>query len=139
MVRLGHPARLVGEEVQRLSLDALLARSDSASILSDVRRDLEAAVVSIIMYACVHGWVYVCMCAWVGVCMHVCMGGCMYACVHGWVYVCVCVCAWVCVGVCVCVCVRACVCSHPHVLVIRYAFLRLTAARLGKLCPTREG
>ena len=106
MVRLGHPARLVGEEVQRLSLDALLARSDSASILSDVRRDLEAAVVSIIMYACVHGWVYVCMCAWVGVCMHVCMGGYMYACVcvHGcaWVYVCVYACERVCVVILMC-------------------------------------
>ncbi len=92
MVRLGHPARLVGEEVQRLSLDALLARSDSASILSDVRRDLEAAVVSIIMYACVHGWVYVCVC----VCACERVRVCVYVCVRACVRVCVCVVILVC-------------------------------------------
>lgn len=41
---MGHPARLV-EAVQKHSLDALLSRLDSASILSDVRGDLEAAMV----------------------------------------------------------------------------------------------
>ena len=44
-MRLGHPARVV-ESVQRFSLDALLTRSDSAAIISDVRRDLEKAMVS---------------------------------------------------------------------------------------------
>ena len=43
-MRVGHPARLV-EAVQKHSLDALLSRLDSASILSDVRGDLEAAMV----------------------------------------------------------------------------------------------
>ena len=45
VVRLGHPARLV-EAIQSLSLDALLLRSDSASIIRDVRVDLERAIVS---------------------------------------------------------------------------------------------
>lgn len=45
-MRLGHPARLV-EAVQRFSLDALLSRSDSTSIISDVKADLEKAMVGI--------------------------------------------------------------------------------------------
>lgn len=46
VVRLGHPARFI-DAVQRFSLDALLSRSDSASVLYDVRSDLEKAIVSV--------------------------------------------------------------------------------------------
>ena len=46
VVRLGHPARFT-DAVQRFSLDALLSRSDSASVLHDVRGDLEKAMVSV--------------------------------------------------------------------------------------------
>ncbi|XP_008844548.2 DNA-binding protein SMUBP-2 isoform X2 [Nannospalax galili] len=40
ILRLGHPARLL-ESVQQYSLDAVLARSDNAQIISDIRRDID--------------------------------------------------------------------------------------------------
>ncbi|XP_031303759.2 DNA-binding protein SMUBP-2 [Camelus dromedarius] len=40
IVRLGHPARLL-ESIQRHSLDAVLARSDGAQIVADIRRDID--------------------------------------------------------------------------------------------------
>uniref|UniRef100_U3I681 DNA-binding protein SMUBP-2 n=1 Tax=Anas platyrhynchos platyrhynchos TaxID=8840 RepID=U3I681_ANAPP len=42
ILRLGHPARLL-EPIQRHSLDAVLARSDSAQIVSDIRKDIDQA------------------------------------------------------------------------------------------------
>ena len=44
VVRIGHPARLVPNVLQ-YSLDALLASSDSAQIILDVRQDIEKAYV----------------------------------------------------------------------------------------------
>jgi len=44
VVRVGHPARLV-EAVLGVSLDAQLARCDSAAILRDVKQELELALV----------------------------------------------------------------------------------------------
>ena len=43
-MRLGHPARLLSV-VQRHSLDALVSSSDSTSIVRDVRRDMDQALV----------------------------------------------------------------------------------------------
>lgn len=43
VVRLGHPARLVGSVMQH-SLDALLLARDSAQIIQDVRRDIQYAM-----------------------------------------------------------------------------------------------
>ncbi|XP_057362671.1 DNA-binding protein SMUBP-2 isoform X2 [Manis pentadactyla] len=40
ILRLGHPARLL-EPIQQHSLDAVLARSDSAQIVTDIRRDID--------------------------------------------------------------------------------------------------
>ncbi|XP_017504092.3 DNA-binding protein SMUBP-2 isoform X3 [Manis javanica] len=40
ILRLGHPARLL-ESIQQHSLDAVLARSDSAQIVTDIRRDID--------------------------------------------------------------------------------------------------
>ena len=40
ILRLGHPARLL-ESVQHHSLDAVLARSDNAQIVADIRRDID--------------------------------------------------------------------------------------------------
>ncbi|XP_047631009.1 DNA-binding protein SMUBP-2 isoform X2 [Phacochoerus africanus] len=40
IVRLGHPARLL-ESIQQHSLDAVLARSDSARVVADIRRDID--------------------------------------------------------------------------------------------------
>lgn len=40
ILRLGHPARLL-ESVQQHSLDAVLARSDNAQIVADIRRDID--------------------------------------------------------------------------------------------------
>uniref|UniRef100_A0A8C5LCH1 DNA-binding protein SMUBP-2 n=1 Tax=Jaculus jaculus TaxID=51337 RepID=A0A8C5LCH1_JACJA len=40
ILRLGHPARLL-ESVQQHSLDAVLARGDSAQIVADIRRDID--------------------------------------------------------------------------------------------------
>ncbi|XP_007943110.1 DNA-binding protein SMUBP-2 [Orycteropus afer afer] len=40
VLRLGHPARLL-DSIQQHSLDAVLARSDSAHIVADVRRDID--------------------------------------------------------------------------------------------------
>ncbi|KAK1335647.1 hypothetical protein QTO34_003440 [Cnephaeus nilssonii] len=39
-LRLGHPARLL-ESIQQHSLDAVLARSDGAQIVADIRRDID--------------------------------------------------------------------------------------------------
>lgn len=41
LVRLGHPARAL-PEVQRHSLDAILARLDDSAIMDDIRRELDA-------------------------------------------------------------------------------------------------
>ena len=46
VVRLGHPARL-SDTVQNLSLDALLKKADSAEIITDVRKDIKKALVSL--------------------------------------------------------------------------------------------
>lgn len=43
VLRLGHPARLLGS-IQRHSLDAVLAHSDSASIIADIRKDMDKAI-----------------------------------------------------------------------------------------------
>uniref|UniRef100_A0A6I8PYP3 Immunoglobulin mu DNA binding protein 2 n=1 Tax=Xenopus tropicalis TaxID=8364 RepID=A0A6I8PYP3_XENTR len=40
ILRLGHPARLL-ESLQHHSLDAVLARSDNAQIVADIRRDID--------------------------------------------------------------------------------------------------
>ncbi|XP_059565803.1 DNA-binding protein SMUBP-2 isoform X1 [Myotis daubentonii] len=45
-LRLGHPARLL-ESVQQHSLDAVLARSDGAQIVADIRRDIDQVSVKI--------------------------------------------------------------------------------------------
>ncbi|XP_066854840.1 DNA-binding protein SMUBP-2 isoform X2 [Anser cygnoides] len=42
ILRLGHPARLL-EPIQRHSLDAVLAHSDSAQIVADIRKDIDQA------------------------------------------------------------------------------------------------
>ncbi|XP_076848340.1 DNA-binding protein SMUBP-2 [Brachyhypopomus gauderio] len=42
VLRLGHPARLL-ESIQRHSLDAVLAQSDSTNIIADVRSDMDKA------------------------------------------------------------------------------------------------
>ncbi|XP_047546974.1 DNA-binding protein SMUBP-2 isoform X2 [Lutra lutra] len=42
IVRLGHPARLL-DSIQQHSLDAVLARSDSAQIVADIRKDIDQA------------------------------------------------------------------------------------------------
>nr|XP_035929299.1 DNA-binding protein SMUBP-2 isoform X3 [Halichoerus grypus] len=42
VLRLGHPARLL-ESIQQHSLDAVLARSDSAQIVADIRKDIDQA------------------------------------------------------------------------------------------------
>ena len=44
VVRLGHPARVL-EQVQRLSLDALLASSDESRLVADVRNDMNKTLV----------------------------------------------------------------------------------------------
>lgn len=46
ILRLGHPARLL-ESVQQHSLDAVLARSDNAQIVADIRRDIDQVFVGI--------------------------------------------------------------------------------------------
>ncbi|WAR00145.1 SMBP2-like protein [Mya arenaria] len=43
IVRLGHPARLL-PHLQKFSLDAILARSDEAQLVVDVRKDLDKAL-----------------------------------------------------------------------------------------------
>ena len=45
IVRLGHPARLL-ESIQQHSLDAVLARSDGAQVVADIRRDIDQVLVS---------------------------------------------------------------------------------------------
>ncbi|KAM9015412.1 DNA-binding protein SMUBP-2 isoform 1-T1 [Ara ararauna] len=42
ILRLGHPARLL-EPIQRHSLDAVLARGDTAQIVADIRKDIDQA------------------------------------------------------------------------------------------------
>ena len=46
VLRLGHPARLL-ESIQKHSLDAILAQSDNANIIMDIRKDIDKAFVSI--------------------------------------------------------------------------------------------
>nr|XP_033784276.1 DNA-binding protein SMUBP-2 [Geotrypetes seraphini] len=46
ILRLGHPARLL-DCVQHHSLDAVLARSDNAQIVTDIRKDIDEAFVKI--------------------------------------------------------------------------------------------
>ncbi|KAJ0069990.1 hypothetical protein NL108_018485 [Boleophthalmus pectinirostris] len=46
VVRLGHPARLL-ESIQSHSLDAILAKSDNADIITDIRRDMDRAIMSL--------------------------------------------------------------------------------------------
>ncbi|XP_049928331.1 DNA-binding protein SMUBP-2 [Epinephelus moara] len=42
VLRLGHPARLL-ESIQKHSLDAILAQSDNANIIGDIRKDMDKA------------------------------------------------------------------------------------------------
>ncbi|XP_035813330.1 DNA-binding protein SMUBP-2 isoform X2 [Amphiprion ocellaris] len=42
VLRLGHPARLL-ESIQKHSLDAILAQSDTANIIADIRKDIDKA------------------------------------------------------------------------------------------------
>nr|XP_046251384.1 DNA-binding protein SMUBP-2 isoform X2 [Scatophagus argus] len=42
VLRLGHPARLL-ESIQKHSLDAVLAQSDNADIIADIRKDIDKA------------------------------------------------------------------------------------------------
>ncbi|XP_053283805.1 DNA-binding protein SMUBP-2 [Pleuronectes platessa] len=42
VLRLGHPARLL-ESIQKHSLDAILAQSDNANIITDIRKDMDKA------------------------------------------------------------------------------------------------
>lgn len=51
ILRLGHPARLL-ESIQKHSLDAILAHSDSANIIADIRKDIDKAFVSGILKVC---------------------------------------------------------------------------------------
>uniref|UniRef100_A0A9L0TQ59 Immunoglobulin mu DNA binding protein 2 n=1 Tax=Equus caballus TaxID=9796 RepID=A0A9L0TQ59_HORSE len=44
ILRLGHPARLL-ESIQQHSLDAVLARSDNAQIVADIRKDIDQVFV----------------------------------------------------------------------------------------------
>lgn len=50
VLRLGHPARLL-ESIQKHSLDAIIAHSSNADIIDDIRRDIDKAVVSILLPA----------------------------------------------------------------------------------------
>lgn len=47
VLRLGHPARLL-ESIQQHSLDAVLARSDSAQIVVDIRKDIDQVSVRVL-------------------------------------------------------------------------------------------
>ncbi|PKU31282.1 hypothetical protein llap_18414 [Limosa lapponica baueri] len=46
ILRLGHPARLL-EPIQQHSLDAVLAHSDNAQIVADIRKDIDQAFVRV--------------------------------------------------------------------------------------------
>uniref|UniRef100_A0A8C3AB25 DNA-binding protein SMUBP-2 n=1 Tax=Cyclopterus lumpus TaxID=8103 RepID=A0A8C3AB25_CYCLU len=46
VLRLGHPARLL-ESIQKHSLDAILAQSDNANIIADIRKDIDKAFIGI--------------------------------------------------------------------------------------------
>lgn len=48
VLRLGHPARLL-ESIQKHSLDAILAHSDNANIIADIRTDIDKAFVSMLV------------------------------------------------------------------------------------------
>lgn len=50
VLRLGHPARLL-ESIQKHSLDAILSQSDNATIITDIRKDIDTAFVSILLWA----------------------------------------------------------------------------------------
>lgn len=50
VLRLGHPARLL-ESIQKHSLDAILAQSDNANIIADIRKDIDKVFVSILACA----------------------------------------------------------------------------------------
>ncbi|TDH09611.1 hypothetical protein EPR50_G00088200 [Perca flavescens] len=43
VLRLGHPARLL-ESIQKHSLDAILAQSENANIIADIRKDMDKAI-----------------------------------------------------------------------------------------------
>ncbi|TNN00243.1 hypothetical protein fugu_011489 [Takifugu bimaculatus] len=46
VLRLGHPARLL-ESIQKHSLDAIIAQSSNADIISDIRKDIDKAFVGL--------------------------------------------------------------------------------------------
>lgn len=46
VLRLGHPARLL-DTIQHHCLDAILARSDQAQILADIRKDIDQVFVGV--------------------------------------------------------------------------------------------
>lgn len=46
VLRVGHPARLLGS-IQQHSLDAVLARSDSAQVIADIRKDIDQVFVRV--------------------------------------------------------------------------------------------
>lgn len=48
VLRLGHPARLL-ESIQKHSLDAVLAQSDSANIMAEIRKDMDKVLVSLLI------------------------------------------------------------------------------------------
>lgn len=50
VLRLGHPARLL-ESIQKHSLDAIIAQSSNADIISDIRKDIDKAFVSVLLRA----------------------------------------------------------------------------------------
>ena len=76
LVRIGHPARLV-PHVLKFSTDALLANSDIAAILQDIRLDIEKAIVSsyiphVHVCTCTYVYnIYVYTCTYTGVHVHV--------------------------------------------------------------------
>lgn len=52
ILRLGHPARVLGS-TQQHSLDAVLARSDSAQVIADIRKDIDQVFVGVSWPLCV--------------------------------------------------------------------------------------
>uniref|UniRef100_A0A2K6N1F8 DNA-binding protein SMUBP-2 n=1 Tax=Rhinopithecus bieti TaxID=61621 RepID=A0A2K6N1F8_RHIBE len=49
ILRLGHPARLL-ESIQQHCLDAVVARSDSAQIVADIRKDIDQCIFFVFLY-----------------------------------------------------------------------------------------
>ena len=49
VIRLGHPARLL-PSIQRYSLDAILAGSDEAKLVADVKKDMDGILVNIFYF-----------------------------------------------------------------------------------------